>query len=121
MRRDGNTILVVEDDPGLRHLYWQALTFEGFHVITADDGATAMECLEHMIPSLVILDLNVPRVSGRQLHRKLASNSATQDVPIIVVTGEDPSDVATQAAALLMKPVPVDQVVDEVRRHMTAA
>ena len=117
MRRS-QTILVVEDDPQLRQLYWQALTFEGFRVLTAEDGLTALECLQHLKPALVVLDLNVPRFSGWDIHREIRENPATRDIPIIVVTGVDPADVATQAASLLMKPVPVHQVVQEVYRYV---
>jgi DNA-binding response OmpR family regulator len=114
-------ILVVEDDDALRQLYWRALTFEGFYVITAPDGATALECLKHTSPAVVVLDLNVPRFSGWQLRHELASNPATRPVPVIVVTGEDPADVARQVSALLVKPVPVHRVVEEVRRHLNVA
>ena len=120
MRRK-KTILVIEDDPSLRHLYWQALTFEGFQVLTAEDGLTALDCLRHQTPALVVLDLNVPRVSGRDIHREMMANPATRDIPIIVVTGVDPADVATQAASLLLKPVPIHQLVQEIYRHMDGA
>jgi DNA-binding response OmpR family regulator len=118
MRRK-QTILVVEDDAALRHLYWQALTFEGFHVITAEDGLTALDCLRHQTPALVVLDLNVPRVSGWDIHREMMANPETRNVPIIVVTGTDPADVAAQASGLLMKPVPVHQLVQEIYRHVS--
>ena len=61
------TVLVVEDDGALRHLYWQALTFEGFHVVTAEDGLTALDCMRHAPPSVVVLDLNVPAVPGGEI------------------------------------------------------
>ena len=115
------TILVVEDDPALRQLYWQALTFEGFHVLTAEDGVTALDCLNHEKPSLIVLDLNVPRLSGWHIHRELMSRPDTRSIPIIIVTGVDPADVASQATALLVKPVPVHQLVQEIYRHVHAA
>jgi DNA-binding response OmpR family regulator len=117
MRRK-KTILVVEDDASLRQLYWQALTFEGFHVITAEDGMTALDCLRHQKPALVVLDLNVPIVSGWDIFREMTSNPDTADVPVVVVTGTDPADVATQASSLLVKPVPVYQLVEEIFRHV---
>jgi DNA-binding response OmpR family regulator len=117
MRRK-KTILVVEDDATLRHLYWQALTFEGFHVITAEDGMTALDCLRHQKPALVVLDLNVPIVSGWDIFREILADPDTCTVPVVVVTGADPADVATQATALLVKPVPVYQLVEEIYRHV---
>jgi DNA-binding response OmpR family regulator len=120
MRRP-KPILVVEDDPALRHLYWQALTFEGFVAIAAEDGATALEYLRRNRPAAVVLDLNVPRLSGWQLHRELSSNPQLRDVPVIVVTGTEAVDLATQVSALLMKPVPITRVVEEVRRLVDVA
>ena len=117
MQRE-KTILVVEDDPSLRHLYWQALTFEGFHVITAEDGETALDCMRHQAPALVVLDLNVPRVSGWGIHREMMANHETRQIPVVVVTGTDPADVAAQAASILLKPVPVHQLVEEIHRHL---
>ena len=118
MRRS-KTILVVEDDPQLRHLYWQALTFEGFHVMTAEDGITGLDCLSHTRPDVVVLDLNVPRLSGVQIYREIMANPETRTIPVIVVTGADPADVVSQATALLLKPVPVYQVVEEIHRHLS--
>ena len=116
-----HTILVVEDDPALRQLYWQALTFEGFRVITAEDGATALDCVQHAGPSLVILDLHVPRISGWELHTQLRRLPQTRRVPVIVVSGSDPADIVSEAAAYFPKPVPVHELVDEVYRHLPAA
>ena len=118
MRRS-KTILVVEDDPELRHLYWQALTFEGFHVMTAEDGITALDCLSHTRPDVVVLDLNVPRLSGAQIYREIMANPETRTIPVIVVTGADPADVVSQATALFRKPVLVYQVVEEIHRHVS--
>jgi CheY-like chemotaxis protein len=115
-------VLVVEDDPSLRHLYWQALTFEGLQVITAEDGLTALDCLQRAAPSVVILDMNVPRLSGQELHQKMMADPKTRDIPVIVVAGtETAADVAARAAALFQKPVPVQALVEEVRKHTSIA
>ena len=114
------TVLVVEDDAALRHLYWQALTFEGFHVVTAEDGLTALDCMRHSPPSVVVLDLNVPAVPGGAILREMGAHPELRKIPVIVVTGSDPADVATQAAAFFTKPVPVYQVVEAIQRHVSA-
>ena len=112
------TILVVEDDPELRQLYWQALTFEGYHVITAEDGATALDCVRVAPPALVILDLRVPRLSGWEFHRHLTDSPSTRHVPVIVVSGADASEVVSEVAAFFQKPMPVQQLVEEVQRQL---
>ena len=116
------TVLVVEDDGALRHLYWQALTFEGFHVVTAEDGLTALDCMRHAPPSVVVLDLNVPAVPGGEILREMAANPGLRKIPVIVVTGSElAADIATQAAAFFVKPVPVYEVVEAIQRHVNAA
>lgn len=116
------TVLVVEDDAALRHLYWQAMTFEGFHVVTAEDGLTALDCMRHSPPSVVVLDLNVPGVPGGEILREMAANPELRHIPVIVVSGsEEAADIAHQAAAFFRKPVAIYQVVEAIQRHVSAA
>ena len=116
------TVLVVEDDGPLRHLYWQALTFEGFHVVTAEDGLTALDCMRHSPPSVVVLDLNIPGVPGGEIVREMDANPELRNTPVIVVTGvEQAADVATMAAAFFRKPVPIYQVVEAIQKHVSVA
>lgn len=98
------------------------MTFEGFHVVTAEDGLTALDCMRHSPPSVVVLDLNVPGTPGVDIIREMAANPALQGIPVIVVSGaEEAADVAHQAAAFFKKPVPIYEVVEAIQRHVSAA
>src|SRR5258705_9814975 len=80
-------ILVVEDDPELRRLFRTALSVSGFEVICAGDGVEALYRLDAELPDLVVLDLGLPRLSGRDVLREISANMRTRHIPIVVVTG----------------------------------
>lgn len=79
------TILVVEDDPKMVHLLRLYLEQEGFGVITASDGQAALDAFNRTHPSLIILDLLLPRLDGIEVCRRLR---ATHDVPILMLTAK---------------------------------
>ena len=119
--RDRHTILVVDDDPNFRELYSTALRFGGFNVATASDGLAALRVIEQTIPSLVILDLNMPCVDGWSVLRELAAHDETKLIPVIVVTGADVDRATLQAAATLRKPVLPEQILPFIERQLRAA
>jgi two-component system phosphate regulon response regulator PhoB len=82
-----STVLLVEDDPDIRHLISYKLTRGGFAVTEAADGAAALREAQREPPDLVILDLRMPRMSGLEVCRELRAGARTAHVPIIMLTG----------------------------------
>src|SRR4029453_4599766 len=82
---DGTRILVVEDEESLADSVRYNLEREGYSVSVAADGRRALERFRNDPPSLVILDLMLPEVSGLAVCRTIPSHS---DVPIIMVTAK---------------------------------
>ncbi len=80
------TILVVEDDRRIRDLLRRGLAFEGYEVITAEDGETALRAIRDKLPDAVILDLMLPGIDGLEVCRRLRSVS---NLPILVLTARD--------------------------------
>ena len=111
------TVLVVEDDPALRELYGFALRAAGFACVAVEDGLAALQQLELQIPHIVVLDLDLPRMPGRDVHQELKATPETQHVPVVIVTASD-----TQAldpddfACILRKPISTDDLVAAVQR-----
>jgi len=102
----------VEDDPQLRELYRSALRYAGYVVIAVEDGADALRQIELTTPAAVVLDLALPRVGGRDVYHELKAHSDTEQIPIVVVTGTDTSDLDAKAfACVLRKPINVDALV----------
>jgi DNA-binding response OmpR family regulator len=110
-------VLVVEDDPPLRELYRSMLRQAGFPVLTADDGLAALRCIEDRPVAAVILDLVLPRMSGREVCHELKARPAMSHIPIIVVSGHDVSDLdEADFACVLRKPLNPEALVDAVRQ-----
>jgi two-component system alkaline phosphatase synthesis response regulator PhoP len=80
------TILVVEDDAPLRDTLAYNLRAEGYQVLTASDGVTALEIARQKPVSLVLLDLMLPRLDGLEVCRQLRSKPETADIAILMLT-----------------------------------
>ena len=114
-------ILVVEDDPQLAQAYCAALAMNGFAVMRAADGFTALRVVEEYRPDVVVLDLMLPQIDGWQVLREFTSRSATKDIPVVVVTGADVPTDLPDAKAVLRKPVDPSHVAVVVARHLSGA
>ncbi len=80
------TILIADDQPANRELLEELLTAEGFKVISAPDGAAALDAIHTASPDLVLSDVMMPHLSGFELSRKIKSNPETYLTPIVLVT-----------------------------------
>ena len=80
------TILVVEDDMALRDTIAYNLRGEGYHVLTAADGAAGLEAARQNHVSLVLLDLMLPRLDGLDVCRQLRAKPETANTPILMLT-----------------------------------
>jgi two-component system, cell cycle sensor histidine kinase and response regulator CckA len=74
---DGQTILVVDDEPALRGLAQEMLTIAGYHVLTANDGKHAIEVLTENKVDVVLSDVIMPKVDGYQLAKYIQENRPT--------------------------------------------
>ena len=77
-------ILVVEDDEPLRSLYKYELEEEGYEVIIAEDGKTALRSLEQLSCDLIILDMVMPEMDGLETLTKIASRQ--KKIPVVIHT-----------------------------------
>ncbi len=80
-------ILLVEDSRTIRLENQNALTSAGYEVIWAEDGETALRLAREHLPNLILLDLLLPRIGGIDVLRRLKSDSVTQHIPVVVVSG----------------------------------
>ena len=110
-------MLIVEDDPALRALYRATLQIDGFAVIAVEDGIDALRYIEASLPAAVVLDLDLPRLGGRDVEREIRGRADTRDIPIVIVTGCDTSDLnPDDFAFFLRKPLDPQTIVSAVRR-----
>jgi two-component system phosphate regulon response regulator PhoB len=83
---DEPTLLVVDDEPEINKLVARIFEKRGYRVRSAIDGAEALAAIAKEPPDLVMLDLNLPRVDGWEVCRRLKSDPKTKSIPIIMLT-----------------------------------
>ncbi|HXV17907.1 MAG TPA: response regulator [Gemmatimonadaceae bacterium] len=118
------SVLVVDDDPNLRLLVKAALARSSFLMDEAEDGVEALKRLDSHIPDLLLLDVNMPKMDGIAVLRKLRSETPTRDIPVILLTAQgDEKSVAAGfeagATDYLVKPFTVPQLTARVRAALS--
>lgn len=93
-------VLVIEDVPHVVQLIRAALAGRSFEVEVAHDGEEGLAKATSLDPAIVLLDLGLPGLDGREVLRRLRSDPATVDVPVIVVTAHADSETAAQTRSL---------------------
>lgn len=111
-------ILVADDEQAVRESLRRSLTFNGYEVVLAEDGAQAVELIEKEQPTLVILDVMMPQMDGLEVCRTLRSTG--DDRPILLLTARD--GVSDRVAGLdagaddyLPKPFALEELLARVR------
>jgi two-component system, OmpR family, phosphate regulon response regulator PhoB len=115
-----NTILVVEDEPGILEMLSFSLTRAGFQVWESPSAEDALRRLEGTLPSLVVLDWMLPGLSGVDLAKRLRRDQHTADLPIIMLTarGEEADKLKSFDAGIddyVTKPFSPRELVARVR------
>ena len=111
------TILVVDDEPVLRAIVREILHEEGYAVIEAADGRVMLEIMARERPDLVLMDVMMPGVDGRDAYRQLRSRPENRDVPVVMMSaavqshGLDPS-----IAGFVPKPFDITDLIELVTR-----
>ena len=129
MSADGTrrfSVLVIEDDLDVQQALAQTLTDEGYDVDCAEDGAAALARLRASVekPSVMILDLRMPRLDGFGFRKAQLASADTADIPVVVVTagGVAPNEMAALGLAyVLQKPVDLEILLRVVRRLASGA
>jgi len=107
-------VLVVDDESNMRFLLRMVFESEGFEVVEAHHGAAALERVKEEEPDLVVTDLMMPVMNGRQLVERLRADAETAGIPILVLSANANAEVVGADAAL-RKPFDVDALLDAAR------
>lgn len=83
------TILVVDDSPTALRITGDALSEQGFNVVSASDGEEALEIAARLHPDLIVLDIILPKKNGFQVCRQLKTESATADIKILMLSSKN--------------------------------
>ncbi len=117
-------VLVVEDDGWIRRFMRDLLSDEGYEVLEAADGRTAIRLASELLPDVLLLDVTMPELNGVDVLRHLRSRRRTRSLPVIVVSAYPrvvPRDAVVTVSCVLVKPVEVDLLLETVRRVVTPA
>ena len=111
------TILVVEDEQSVRELAQKALKLYGYTVITASDGIEGLEMFKAHLDSidLILLDLTMPRMSGKTLLEKIASINGNKKIIISSGQSDETIHTYTQAMGFVSKPYTINELVNTIR------
>lgn len=80
------TVMVVDDSLTVRKVTGRLLAREGYEVITAKDGVDALEQLLDVLPDVMLVDIEMPRMDGFDLTRNVRADARLKDIPIIMIT-----------------------------------
>ncbi|HXJ19029.1 MAG TPA: response regulator [Polyangia bacterium] len=104
------TVLVIEDDPDVRSALAELLAGEGYQVSATADGAEALDTLRGgLLPSVIVLDLMMPKVDGWDFRRAQLEDPSLAQVPVVLLTasGFRPDSMRSERGRLEMLPKPV--------------
>lgn len=115
------SVLIVDDDPALLKIIKPVLLASGYSVLTAMSGEKGLQIVKRQKPDLVILDVILPGIKGRQMCMKIKEDPQTQKIPVIFLTAKDsPDDVkaelAAGAIAHITKPFTPQRLLEEIRK-----
>ena len=114
-------VLLVEDDRDVREALMQVLEFEGYEVASAENGLEAMERLrQHALPSVILLDLMMPVMDGRQFRVAQLQDPAVAGIPVIVISADGQVEqkiAGLGIAAYLRKPIEVEDLLELIGRY----
>ena len=97
-------LLLVDDDAGLRALVSTTFELVDIDVDAAEDASAALASVGRELPDVIVLDVSMPGMDGYELCRRLKSEPATRDVPVIMLSGTAEDDAESGADAFLTKP-----------------
>lgn len=115
------SILVIDDDEGLQKTIKRILLTSGYSVLSAMTGERGVQVAKLQKPNLIILDVLLPGMKGREVCKILKSDAATRHIPVVFLTAKDSEDdvIAEKAAGGLMhilKPVNAKALIAQIRQ-----
>jgi two-component system cell cycle response regulator DivK len=117
------TILVVDDNEDNRELVAKVLANKGYVVVEAADGEEALRKVEADKPTLILMDISIPKIDGYEVTRRLKSSAEFRHIPVIALTahvmrGDREKAFAAGCEGYIPKPVSVRDLPQQVGEYM---
>jgi len=119
-------LLVVDDEPDILRVVTKIMQSRGHTVETARDGEEALEAVADSRPDLIILDINLPKLDGFEVCRRLKTDERTRHIPIVMMTAAyttvDDAELGTGIGAdeYVVKPFQKEILIHNVERWLPA-
>ncbi len=117
------TILIVEDNELNMKLFCDLLGAHGFNTIRTKDGMEALELAREHMPDLILMDIQLPEVSGLEVTKWIKEDEQLKSIPVIAVTafamkGDEEKIRQGGCEAYIAKPISVLEFVETVKNHV---
>ncbi|MCZ7670761.1 MAG: response regulator [Chloroflexi bacterium] len=114
-------ILIAEDDQDIRELVVLTLQFNGFDVVSVENGALAVEAAQNNQFDLILMDVRMPKMTGYEACRRLKEIDATKEVPVIFLSAkgqesEIQTGLSVGASQYILKPFAPDELISTIHR-----
>ena len=121
---DKQTVLYIEDDDASRALVRKVLEAAGYRILTAHDGLLGIDAARRYNPDIVLMDINLPHLSGEAVTTRLRGMPGTQDIPIVALTaqasqGDRERALVAGCVGFIKKPVDVDTLPGLVAEYLS--
>lgn len=117
-------ILLAEDDVTLSNMFYTYLTEEGFDVVKATDGEEALNLISETKPSIILLDLMMPKVSGYDVLAAVKKDAVLSKIPVLVFSNLGQQEDVKKAQELgaqdylIKAELTPDQVVEKIKKYL---
>ena len=117
------TVLIVEDNELNMKLFHDLLDAHGYQILEARTGPEALELAEEHRPDLILMDIQLPEVSGLEVTKKIKENPNLSEIPVIAVTafamkGDEERIRAGGCEDYIAKPISVVSFLEKVKRYL---
>lgn len=119
----GPLILIVEDNPRDLKLVREVLQVNGFQTLEAATGEAGIDLAQEHGPALILMDIQLPQISGREAAKILKTDAKTQHIPIVAVTasamkGDREALLAEGFDGYIAKPINIKEISELVRSYL---
>ncbi len=116
-------ILIVEDNDLNLKLFRDLLTAHGYEIMETKDGLEAIAMTRNERPNLILMDIQLPEISGLDVTRRLKADESVRDIPIIAVTAfamkdDEEKILAAGCEAYISKPISIVHFLNTIRRFL---
>lgn len=121
--KNNKTILIVEDDPLSMRLTVDLFELNGFNTLSCENGNSALETLKNNIPDIILLDINMPKMNGFEVYKRIRQDCRLDNIKVVALSGsvmkEDEQRImAAGFDDFVPKPIDIKGLVRKIRDYL---